>query len=108
MSSPSNTAPVAPAGVSLSQSSDQPYTVITYGKRMIEMYHVLAQELDDLIAGYTSVNLGFFGLMFGATLAILITCTTVPLQDPWIGRYWVAFWSFLILTLYFLVMTVRE
>lgn len=72
------------------------------------MYHVLRQELDELIAGYTSINLGFFGLAFGATLAIFITCTTASLQEPIKSRYWISFFVFALFTVYFFSMAVRE
>ena len=102
------TKPIAPEGVSLSKGSEQPYTVITYRKRTIEMYHVLRQELDDLVAGYTSINLAFFGITSGAALAIFLTCTTAGLSEPLKSRYWFSFFGTGLLTVYFGIMSMRE
>jgi hypothetical protein len=102
------TKPVAPEGVSLSKAAEQPYTVITCRKRTIEMYHVLRQELDDLIAGYTAINLAFFGITFGAALALLITCTTAGLSEPLNSRYWFSFLGTGLLTAYFAIMSRKE
>ena len=96
------------ARIKLSNEQDQPYTIITHRKRTIEMYHVLRQELDDLISGYTSVHLAFFGITLGTTLTLLITCTTVPLQEPWKSRYWSVFFLSAFAAVYCGVMATRE
>jgi hypothetical protein len=56
-------------------------TVITYRRRTFECYPVLAQELQTLVSGYTSVYLALFGTAFGAFSTLLITVLTVPLEE---------------------------
>jgi hypothetical protein len=96
------------ARIKLPNEQEQPYTIITHRKRTIEMYYVLRQELDDLISGYTSVHLGFFGITLGATLTLFVTCTTVPLGEPWKSRYWSVFILSAFATVYCGSMAIRE
>ena len=54
--------------------------IIEHG-RDIHMYRMTDVELDALIGGYSSVNLGFFTLCLGALLVFAITLATVDLTD---------------------------
>jgi len=56
-------------------------TVIKYRKRSLEMYPMLDSELRELISGYSSVHLAFFGAGASAFFASLTTLLTVPLSN---------------------------
>jgi len=46
------------------------------------MVLLLKQEVDRLVAGYSSPCLGLLGLFFGGFLALVIPLKTVNLPDP--------------------------
>ncbi|HEV2358519.1 MAG TPA: hypothetical protein VGZ23_13065 [bacterium] len=61
--------------------------------RVIEMYSVSEQELDQIsrAAGSVAVHLVFFGIAFGAALAFLISLLTQELSNKTVALVWALF-----------------
>lgn len=72
------------------------------------MYPVLEQELDTMVSGYQSVNLVFFGIAFGAFIAVAIPYWTVSLGEPLQGRFFSAMLVSAVASVYFAIMATRD
>ena len=84
------------------------YTVIAHYKQRIEMYHILRQDLDNLISGYGSIHLTLFGIAVGAALTVIITYYAVPLQEPIKTRFWAAGVISIVISVYCGIMAYRD
>jgi hypothetical protein len=67
---------------------DEPLIQTTVIRRKLKMQLLLRQEVDRLVAGYSSPCLGLFGLFSGAFTSLLITDLTAGLTEP-TKRYFV-------------------
>lgn len=70
------------------QPGDEPLVQTTVLRRKLKMLLLLKQEVDRLVAGYSSPCLGLFGLFFGAFVALLIADIVGGLGEP-TKRYFV-------------------
>jgi hypothetical protein len=67
---------------------EEPLVQTTVIRRKLKMLLLLKQEVDRLVAGYSSPCLGLFGLFFGAFTSLLITDLTAGIAEP-TKRYFV-------------------
>jgi len=72
------------------------------------MYHILRQDLDNLISGYASIHLTLFGIAFGAALTLIITYYAVPLEEPIKTRFWSVGVVSTVITVYCGIMACRD
>jgi hypothetical protein len=70
------------------QPGQEPLVQTTVLRRKLKMLLLLKQEVDRLVAGYSSPCLGLFGLFCGAFLALLIADIVAGLVEP-TKRYFV-------------------
>jgi hypothetical protein len=61
---------------------DEPLVQTTLIRRKLKMQILLRQEVDRLVAGYSSPCLGLFGLFCGAFTSLIITDLTAGLTEP--------------------------
>ena len=83
-------------------------TTISYGRRKLKMFVVLRQELDTLIAGFTSVYWALFGVTAGAATTTIITVCTVSLSDQTNRKFFDASVILGIATVTFLCLGLRD
>jgi hypothetical protein len=67
---------------------EEPLVQTTVLRRRLKMLLLLKQEVNRLVAGYSSPCLGLLGLFFGAFLALLIADIAAGLVEP-TKRYFV-------------------
>jgi hypothetical protein len=62
------------------QTALEMFTEMVIHKQTIHMYGVTDTQLNQLMAGYTSLHLVFFGICFGAWISLVIPlfCNAVP------------------------------
>jgi|ERR1039458_5376005 hypothetical protein len=87
---------------------DEPLVQTTVIRRRLKMKLLLRQEVDLLVAGYSSPCLGLFGLFAGAFGSLLVANLTVVIPEP-SKRYFVD--STVItgcLSIVFLMLAIRE
>jgi hypothetical protein len=61
--------------------TDAPLT-IDYKRRKLTMHQVTSGELDAVASLNNAVNLGMFGISFGAFVSLVSTLLTVPIANP--------------------------
>lgn len=95
--------------ISIKSSDDiSTYPIITHHKRAIEMYHVLKQELDILISGFSSLHMALFGIASGAAITCYVTYNTAQLPEPLKTKYWMATFLTTVLAIYFGLMAGKD
>jgi hypothetical protein len=67
---------------------EEPLVQTTVARRKLKMLLLLKQEVDRLVAGYSSPCLGLFCLFFGAFVCLWITDITAGIAEP-TKRYFV-------------------
>ncbi len=79
------------------------------------MISVAEHELDGLVSADTPLYLGFFGISFGAFLALVITLYTVSIAEParhatFVGMAWLSFFvsTFLAIRVTFSIAATRR
>jgi hypothetical protein len=77
------------------ESPESPVTIDVMPRR-VAMYRLFETELDSLGSAQNSVHLAFFGLAFGAALALGITLLTVDISNP---KTYAAFWASLLVSM---------
>lgn len=65
----------------ISMPTDAPLT-IDYKRRTLTMHQVTSGELDAVASLNNGVNLGMFGISFGAFGSLVTTLLTVPISNP--------------------------
>jgi len=90
----------------LSTSSQQVTTV--FHPRVFDMHTVADQELDELASGSQSVNLGLFGVAFGALVSVAITLSTVSLPTRMLAAYAGSCIALVLLSIYFGMQAIRD
>jgi carbon starvation protein CstA len=83
-------------------------TILSYRPRNLEMYPMLRQEVELLVAGYCSVYLGLFGIAFGALATAYITAKTVVLSESDRRFFWTVVVITAFLSLTFGVLAIRD
>jgi hypothetical protein len=83
-------------------------TIVTM-PRVIEMYSISEHELDQMgrAPGALAVNLVFFGIAFGASLAFLLSLVTQDLTNRQVALVWALF-ALTLATVYFGIMAMRH
>ena len=76
------------------ESPESPVTIDVMPRR-VAMYRLFETELDSLGSAQNSVHLAFFGLAFGAALALGITLLTVDISST---KTYAAFWASLLVS----------
>jgi Flp pilus assembly protein TadB len=64
----------------LTVASQQQVTTV-FHPRVLDMHSVTDQELIDIASGAQSIHIGFFGITFGALVAVALTLLTVSLAS---------------------------
>jgi hypothetical protein len=90
-----------------SETSQAPVT-ISFVPRVLEMYSITEPELDAVSSPFNSVNLAFFGLSFGAALAVLVTLFTVDIDGKPFGAFVAAAIVSVMAVLYFGIQAARD
>jgi len=77
--------------------------------RVIEMYSISEHELEQMgrAPGALAVNLVFFGIAFGASLAFLLSLLTQDLTNRQVALIWSLF-ALTLATVYFGIMAMRH
>lgn len=81
--------------------STRNFATMTCMRREFIVFPVKQNELNTLASGHTSIHFGLFGIFFGASLTLGITCQTVPLSD----RSAVMFFSAFLICVCFAIFT---
>jgi hypothetical protein len=90
------------------ESRESPVT-IDYAPRQVTIYRLFEMELDRLGTIQNSLHLAFFGIAFGAWLAVTITLSTVDITSPrTYGAYWGTFWITALASVYFFVRAIMD
>jgi uncharacterized protein YacL len=83
-------------------------TVMTHMKREFVLYQVEQNELDRLVAGYTSLHLSFFGITIGAAVTILVAWPTSSLSPPRECLFLAVLAATMLMALYFGLMSKKD
>jgi hypothetical protein len=76
-------------------------TEMIWHKTSIRVYPITESQLDELIAGYNSLSLVFFGVCFGAALTLGTVCRQAATNAPEEPYYVVGCAAALLLAVFF-------